>query len=161
MKININKFQLFKPSIPSGFRTSILSGIKIHHFVINGKFKQGQFIEFFEDENEFFLDDFQLSEKWGSEKVNEKTVHKPTVCAIENFTLTMKKKKKGSSSYVELTLQIGDLFFDTDDLIELVARNEGFQSVGEFVSHFLHESRKRRKEILIGQVVHWTNQNYN
>lgn len=72
---------------------------------------------------------------------------------IESLELRYESEK-------EVTLKIGDVYFDTPELLELVAINDGFESAEQFIEWFWLYFQGKGITEAKGQVIHWTDQVY-
>lgn len=154
--------------IPSFFKPSIQGEVLIHAFVIGQKWSAGNVIEFYQDEKEFFLENFDSAEVWNHEKLESgQTIHRPKCFAVEKFHIKVSKIEKGHEEFdsdaerqFQFILKIGEFYFDTLELIKLIANNSGFGSASGFIEWLYLKAKQRKKEVLVGQLVHWTDQVY-
>ena len=155
---------------PTNFKQKIKAGAKIHTFRSGERWQTADKIRFWEgnpsnttmNPEPFILDNYDLAELWAvvPSKADGDAGHVeiPLVFAVETFELTINQQQ--DSEEKEVTLKIGNLFIDTPELLEMIAINDGFDSLEEFIEWFSIRFKKKGIQKMKGQVIHWTDQLY-
>ena len=151
---------------PTNFKYKILAGTKNFTFRTGNRWEVDKKIHFYDGSprapltppaNEFFLDRQMFTTK------SQDSDH-AIVCAIEWFFMKIdpigepiKVVKGRGKLYAEYQIQltIGNLNIDTDDLMDYVARNDGFEKTLHFMWFFHLRMQADKKDSLSGQLIHW------
>lgn len=162
MIISLNQLQEFNPDLVTSFIKQIEFGYKIHQFCFDTNFKVGEEIN-------FKLNDFDVLERSKYNMIDSEESDVPFKCKkIERFEVYVKPILKGHHSYksdvkdqFEFRLKIGSMYFNNEDLLNLVVIASGFPDAVTFVKYFYFISMKKGTEKLKGQLIHWTDNAYN
>ena len=157
----------------TGFKHKVQAGAKIHSLITGFRWKQGMKIEFIEGDIStipipFTLPYKDVASKWTTEKNKDgELIDYPVCCAIEDFKIWITKMKVGDPDFVknvsyqfEIKFKIGSIYFDTEELFDLIAMNDGFDSREDFLQWFIESAKKKMTNYLEGQVIHWTTNVY-
>lgn len=151
---------------PTDFKLKIQAGIKKHTFRLGDRWKAGNIIDFWEGNPRnvtkspapFFLKDYNLADQWKTVEKDGQQINKPLAFAIERFWMKFEDfdDTKVVKDKIQLQLKIGEMWIDTPELLQLVASTDGFDDYHDFIGWFNATRKKSKKQVLVGQVIHWT-----
>ena len=154
---------------PANFVAKIRAGVKIHTFRFGDAWYPGRLIDFY-DQNPrnggqaFDLGDFDKALDWKTiERSGGRKLNLPVCSAVESWEMAFAFRldhddnetlEVGSWEFV-----IGDLAVD-ENVLEVVAAADGFDSTDAFVRYFAGESKRKGTDTISGQIIHWTDKVY-
>ena len=161
----------------TNFRSKILSFDKFHTLRVGDFWKVGMFIHFwdmaprkintvFPKPEEFFIEPgSQLAEEYGVKFNFDKKakIYRPIVQAVEYWQMNFSDRLFMGHTHLE-TLCYGKydllkLCFRDHSCLKKIAQNDGL-SHDQFCAWFEHAAHRKKKDILTGQIIHWTNFRY-
>lgn len=171
MILSFKRHYLFDKETPTRFMEKIQAGSKIHSFRLGARWRAGLPIDFWEESprnqtmspQEFTIPT-DRAVVWRHVNRQGKELFLPHCYKTEPFILELKRlpDADGQINRFEASLKIGDLYFNTPELFNLVATNDGFNSATEFCRWFAEYIPKGHNSFTFrGVVVHWTDQLYN
>jgi len=151
---------------PTDFKLKIQAGIKKHTFRLGDRWKAGNVIDFWEENPRnvtmnpapFFLKDYNLADQWKTVEKDGETINKPLAFAIERFWMKFEDAPnlEGIKDNFLFQLKIGDLWIDRMEMLNMVAMADGLDTYQNLTGWFNVIRKKRKKQVLTGQVIHWT-----
>jgi hypothetical protein len=137
---------------PTEFEAKIKAGVKRHTFRQGNRWKPGTVIHFWSgtprnqknNPYEFSLPEFTADYTRGTDDGSKAY---PLVSIVEDFKMSFPETG-------HVLFQIGDLMVD-ENLLEIVAQADGFDSKEAFVAWFRRTAEKAKVKVITGQVIHW------
>ena len=153
--------------IETNFESKIKKGTKIHAFRLGHKKKVGQHIHFWSGSprvpqmNPYqFKIPIDMATRWSNWKhpKSKQLYLLPEIVGIEKWEMKFTDGEQRGD--YKLDFKIGGLFFNTPEMIELVALADGFDKVEHFLHWFDTVRKAQKTDTINGQLIHWTDTNF-
>lgn len=154
---------------PTNFEAKILAGIKPHTFRSGNGWYPGRLIDLWigspRNKGSYKLPELEFDKVLQWKTVTRKNkqgqdyeINLPVCSAVESWKMDFGNLGDSERS-TTLDFTIGGLKVD-ENLLEVVATMDGFDNVDDFLRWFQTSAKKKKKTVLTGQLVHWTDKVY-